>query len=115
MDIREFEKRAFAFIPELPAEMGAEEHRHLLYLTLALNGEAGEFAEKVKKMFRDSGGKMDAETRRGMLLELGDVLWNVSCLAQELGADLEGVAGMCIEKFESRKRRGTLHGSGDDR
>jgi NTP pyrophosphatase (non-canonical NTP hydrolase) len=44
-----------------------------LYNALAMNGEAGELAEKIKKAARD-GVKDPVEHRRNAGLELGDVL-----------------------------------------
>ena len=52
------------------------------YPTLGLCGEAGEVAEKVKKNIRD-GKSLD-----GVGLELGDVLWYISALADDLGVTL---------------------------
>lgn len=86
-----------------------------VYPTLGLVGEAGEIAEKVKKIFRDSNSEMSEEQRKAILLELGDVLWYVAQLATELGADLNDVAEKNLEKLFSRKDRGVLHGSGDAR
>ncbi len=88
---------------------------NLVYPLLGLNGEAGEVAEKVKKLFRDKGGVLDDERRMELAHELGDVLWYVSACANELGFTLEQIADMNIEKLESRKARGTIHGDGDAR
>ena len=85
------------------------------YPTLGLCGEAGEVADKVKKVMRDRGGVFDAETREAIKLELGDVLWYVAQLSQELGYDLEQVATANLDKLSSRAARGRLGGSGDDR
>jgi NTP pyrophosphatase (non-canonical NTP hydrolase) len=82
----------------------------ITYATLGLCGEAGEFAEKVKKFRRD--GTYD---RRLMLLELGDVAWYLQACARELGSSLSEVSEMNIAKLESRNARGTQRGSGDDR
>lgn len=80
-----------------------------------MNGEAGEAAEKVKKVIRDNGGVFTDETKRATALELGDALWYVGAAARELGFSLEDIAVMNIEKLSSRKERGVLHGSGDNR
>ncbi len=87
----------------------------LLYTVLGLNGEAGELAEKAKKMIRDDAGILYEDRRVAMVKELGDVLWYVATLARELNATLEEVAQGNINKLNSRKTRGKLKGSGDDR
>lgn len=88
---------------------------HLTYATLGLVGESCEFAEKIKKILRDEGGFVSPEKVEELKAELGDVLWYLARLATELGASLGAVAEGNIEKLYSRKDRGTLHGSGDDR
>ena len=86
-----------------------------IYPTLGLTGEAGEVADKVKKVLRDRGGVFDAETREAIKLELGDVLWYVAQLSRELGYDLEEVAAANLAKLSSRAARGRIAGSGDQR
>ena len=86
-----------------------------IYPTLGLTGEAGEVADKVKKVIRDRGGSFDRETREAIKLELGDVLWYVAQLASELGYDLEEVAEANLQKLSSRAARGRIGGSGDQR
>jgi NTP pyrophosphatase (non-canonical NTP hydrolase) len=88
---------------------------NLLYPTLGLCGEAGEVAEKVKKMVRDDGGELTAERREALAAELGDVLWYVAQLATEAGLDLGEVAEANLAKLRSRQERAVLQGSGDER
>lgn len=88
---------------------------NLLYPTLGLCGEAGEVAEKVKKMVRDDGGELTAARRDALAGELGDVLWYVAQLATEAGLDLGDVAEANLAKLRSRQERAVLQGSGDDR
>jgi NTP pyrophosphatase (non-canonical NTP hydrolase) len=88
---------------------------NLLYPTLGLCGEAGEVAEKVKKMVRDDAGVLTPERREALAKELGDVLWYVAQVATEAGLDLSDVAGANLEKLLSRQERGVLQGSGDER
>lgn len=87
----------------------------LTYCTLKLNGEAGEVAEKVGKAWRDDDQKITSERRQAILIELGDVLWYVANLASELGAPLELVAKLNLQKLADRKTRNKLHGEGDER
>ena len=86
-----------------------------IYPTLGLAGEAGEVADKVKKVLRDRGGVFDDYSKDSIKLELGDVLWYVSQLSSELGFKLEDVASANLEKLASRSVRGRLSGDGDDR
>jgi NTP pyrophosphatase (non-canonical NTP hydrolase) len=88
---------------------------NFIYPTLGLIGEAGELANKAKKVMRDHGGVMPEETRLAMVDELGDVLWYVAVLAKELGVGLDHVAELNIQKLAKRKAAGTLKGSGDNR
>jgi len=86
-----------------------------VYPTLGLVGEAGEIAEKVKKIYRDNNGVLDEERKRVLKKELGDVLWYVAQLCTELDLSFDEVAKYNIEKLAERKKIGTLHGDGDDR
>lgn len=92
-----------------------EAGNNFVYPTLGLTGEAGEVAEKIKKVLRDNGGKIDDEAKKLIKKELGDVLWYVAQLATELGLSLDDVANHNIEKLLSRLERDKLGGSGDIR
>lgn len=87
----------------------------LLYPTLGLVGEAGELANKVKKVLRDQQGHLTEEAREALLGELGDVLWYVAQVATDLGVSLEAVAAHNLAKLRSRWERGTIGGAGDNR
>jgi len=82
----------------------------LAFHTLGLTGEAGEVAEKVKKWFRDGTQNPDA-----ICLELGDVLWYLTAVADDLGFTLQTVMERNVEKINRRDAIGTRRGSGDDR
>jgi NTP pyrophosphatase (non-canonical NTP hydrolase) len=88
---------------------------NITYTVLGLAGEAGEVAEKVKKVIRDKNGVLDQETKNAIAKELGDVLWYVSAVSTEIGFDLGDVAQRNIDKLFKRKEKGCLQGSGDDR
>ena len=86
-----------------------------IYPTLGLVGEAGEVAEKVKKVIRDKNGIFDEESKRGIKKELGDVLWYLSNLCNEFDFSFEEVAIQNLEKLKLRASNGKISGSGDDR
>ncbi|HLB50964.1 MAG TPA: nucleoside triphosphate pyrophosphohydrolase family protein [Patescibacteria group bacterium] len=86
-----------------------------IYPTLGLAGEAGEVAEKIKKVIRDKGGQINDETRNEIKKELGDVLWYVSQMATEIGLSFDDIAESNITKLYDRMERGVLKGDGDNR
>jgi len=86
-----------------------------IYPTLGISGEAGELAEKIKKVLRDKKGIIDEESLEAIKKEMGDILWYLANLATELGIQLEQVALLNLEKLASRQQRNRLHGEGDDR
>lgn len=101
LNLYQAEAKQFAVYPE---QYG------LLYTTLGLCGETGEFAEKIKKQIRD--GKFDKEAA---IKELGDILWYLANCATELGVFLDFVAEKNLQKLHDRKQRDVLKGSGDNR
>jgi NTP pyrophosphatase (non-canonical NTP hydrolase) len=86
-----------------------------LYPVLGLASETGELVGKVKKIWRDDGGKLTDERRELLLEELGDVLWYVARLADELNIPLSKLAGRNLAKLKNRQIRSKLSGSGDHR
>lgn len=82
---------------------------------LGLVGEAGETADKVKKIIRDKNGSATEEDKDAIKKELGDVLWYIANISRYLGFSLSGVAETNIDKLESRYQRNKLHGVGDER
>ncbi len=92
------------------AETGNVEE--LMYLALGLVGEAGEVANKVKKLFRD-GDNQDLRTE--LAKELGDVMWYMGRLSSVLDVDLTETLAKNVAKLESRKARGVITASGDNR
>ena len=78
--------------------------------TLGLVGEAGEVAEKIKKFFRDN--TLD---EAAIQKELGDVIFYWYALHGALDLDPQETINKNIDKLSSRKERGTIRGSGDDR
>ncbi len=77
------------------------------YLTLGLNGEAGEVADEVKKAIRNDG-HISPERRARILDEIGDVLWYITRLAVEFDTPLANIAQANIDKLEKRRTAGGL-------
>jgi NTP pyrophosphatase (non-canonical NTP hydrolase) len=90
-----------------------EEGLQLLYCALGLAGEAGEVANKVKKIIRDDGGQLTEDRRNQLLSELGDVLWYVAALATECQLTLGEVAIHNLDKLAARRVSNKLRGAGD--
>jgi NTP pyrophosphatase (non-canonical NTP hydrolase) len=108
MKFKEYQEKALA-TSIFPKEVS------LVYPALGLCGEVGEVAEKIKKIYRDEKGLVSEEKRASLLLELGDVLWYMAVLANDLNLSLDDVAEANIEKLKSRLKRGVIGGEGDDR
>lgn len=89
--------------------------KNYIYPVLGLAGEAGEVAEKFKKIIRDNDGKIDSEKKAEIEKELGDVLWYISQISTELKINLEDVAKTNIKKLSSRLKRNCIKGDGDNR
>jgi NTP pyrophosphatase (non-canonical NTP hydrolase) len=88
---------------------------NVTYPVLGLVSEAGEVADKLKKMMRDEDGVLSEERRLAFSQELGDVLWYVAAIATELKLDFESIAEENLRKLKSRQERNLLHGTGDNR
>lgn len=101
----------FSEYQEAAMKTAMESSRNVPYMTLGLTGEAGEIANKAKKVIRD-GKALD---REDMIKELGDCLWYVAGLASVLGIDLHDIAEINIAKLKDRQNRGVIGGSGDNR
>jgi hypothetical protein len=85
------------------------------YPALGLSGEAGEVADKLKKVIRDDDGVLTDPVRDAVAKELGDCMWYLAVLAYEMDYDLNEIAQINIDKLNSRRERGVLSGSGDNR
>ena len=95
------EARKTAFYPQ---------EYNIVYPALGLAGEAGEVAEKVKKMIRDG-----TFIKEDIAKEISDCLWYIANLAHDIGYNLDVIAEINLEKLRSRAKRGVLSGEGDNR
>jgi len=109
MDFNNYQKKAHTTAHEVKVE------GEIVYPILGFVGEAGEIANKVKKIFRDADGVITEEIREDLKKELGDALWYLAELATRLDISLDDIAEVNIEKLSSRKEHGTIKGSGDNR
>jgi NTP pyrophosphatase (non-canonical NTP hydrolase) len=80
---------------------------------LGLVGEAGEFADKIKKLIRDNDGKI--ANLDDLVKELGDVLWYLAMISDYLGMNFGDIAKKNIAKLADRHKRNLIHGAGDNR
>ena len=92
------------------------ENAPIIYAAFEINGEAGELADIVKKQYiRDNDGNIAPEVAAALFKEMGDVLYGLCRLADELGFDIMEIARANVVKLESRKERGVIGGGGDER
>jgi NTP pyrophosphatase (non-canonical NTP hydrolase) len=89
-------------------------HR-ILYPALGMAGEAGEVANKVKKIIRDGTDNLPEDWKDQLASEIGDVLWYCAALSNDIGIPLALIAAQNRDKLLARKQKGTLQGSGDTR
>ena len=87
----------------------------IIYPTLGLTGEAGEVANKVKKIIRDGSNSKDERLVSEIKSEIGDCLWYIAVLASDFDIKLSDIASANLEKLAIRKKNNTIHGSGDNR
>ena len=79
-------------------------NNNLEYPTLGLCGEAGEVANIIKKIQRDDHGLLSIAKRQELYSELGDVLWYLAAICNELGVTLEDIANHNIAKLDERRK-----------
>lgn len=99
----------------LRTSRAADQKDELLHRVLGLVGEAGEVAEKFKKLVRDHNTDLDKLDTDDMAKELGDVIWYVAVLADYLGLSFDDIANKNIAKLADRQKRGVIKGAGDNR
>lgn len=110
MTLNEYQKEAL-----VTAQWSGDELRDLSHWVLGITGEAGEIAEKVKKIIRDHDGKLDNDAKFELSKEIGDVLWYLAVLAEHMGYKFEAIGQMNIAKLRDRQKRNKIQGNGDNR
>lgn len=108
MELNNYQEQA-ATTAQYPKEIG------LVYTTLGLSGEAGELANKVKKILRGDYTVDNPDLHDALKQELGDCLWYVAMIASELHVLLDQVAQLNLDKLQDRTERDMVKGSGDNR
>lgn len=116
LTFNEYQAKAHETADYPAGTIGADKHAvDYFYPALGLAEEAGEVAGKFAKAVRDNQGVVDSERRLEIKKELGDVLWFVAECCTVLNIDMAEVARSNLIKLASRKERGVIHGSGDNR
>ena len=113
MDFDEYQKKAAKY--DLFDRFDNLSEVGFIEKVLGLVGEAGETADKIKKLLRDKKGIVSDEDRDLIAKELGDTLWYISAISRYLDVPLSEVAQGNIDKLENRYQRNKIHGEGDKR
>jgi NTP pyrophosphatase (non-canonical NTP hydrolase) len=106
-----YESVDFRSYQDMAAETAVYKAEHqVIYPALGLAAEAGEVANKVKKILRDGNFNREA-----IADEVGDCLWYIAALCRDLNVDMKELAKNNLRKLHDRKARGVIQGSGDKR
>lgn len=84
-------------------------------LALGIAGEAGEVADKWKKILCYKNGDFTKEDLGELAKELGDVMWYIAVFADSFGLKLDDIAKTNLAKLADRAKRDTQKGEGDNR
>jgi len=118
MTFDEYEKKAQETVeyPIILVDAGDKDtEANYLYPVLGLVGEAGEVAEKIKKIIRNKKGNYTLQDIEEIKKELGDVLWYIQAVAKEFKISLDNIAVSNIAKLQDRQKRGVIKSEGDNR
>jgi NTP pyrophosphatase (non-canonical NTP hydrolase) len=113
MDLNEYQSKAALTAIETTTE----------HMAFGLLEEAGEIAAVFKRVWRHDADYLNPDDTNGLgpvaydklEAELGDLLWYVAMLADNLGFSLNEIALYNLNKLQRRKAKDLIHGSGDDR
>jgi NTP pyrophosphatase (non-canonical NTP hydrolase) len=87
----------------------------LLQQVLGLGDESGEVLAIFKKWIRDDNADFEKLNIESIKKELGDILWYIAVVANDVGLSMGEIADLNIKKLADRQNRGVLGGSGDKR
>lgn len=108
MNLNSYQEYAMNFAL-YPRKQTKPKNDPLIYTVLALCGEAGELANKLKKILRDDRA-VTKEDQAILMDELSDVFWYVASTATELGYTLQEVAAFNLEKLQKRREKYKITG-----
>lgn len=100
MEFSEYQRQAMATNRAAASGPTMDPARELEVYLLGLAGEAGSVASEYKKHLRD--GSAHARWLPRMSEELGDVLWYVAAIAEQVGLALEDIAASNLVKTRAR-------------
>jgi NTP pyrophosphatase (non-canonical NTP hydrolase) len=83
-----------------------------IYPTLGLVSEAGELADRIKRIARDDDEVVTPGKVEEIASEIGDILWYAAQVSTEFGLSLNDIAQANLTKLLARLDKGTLHGFG---
>jgi NTP pyrophosphatase (non-canonical NTP hydrolase) len=110
MNFNDYQKRA------ITTNLAKEDQlKELLQQVLGLGDEAGEVLAIFKKWIRDNDADISKLDKHNVAKELGDILWYIAVVAHDLEIPMDDIASLNLEKLRSRRERGVLTGSGDNR
>ena len=118
MNVNEYQLQAHGFADYNMPVVVKDDNVYVIsycYPALGLAEEAGEVAGKYAKAVRDCNGEIDSERKEAIIKELGDVTWFVAELCTLMNVSMERVMQGNIDKLTSRRERGVIKGSGDNR
>lgn len=110
MNLNEYQQQALT-----TALFTDDDFQDLIHWVLGITGEAGEIAEKLKKIVRDKNGAISDQDKEDFIKEMGDVLWYLAVMANHLGYEFNEVGARNLAKLSDRKKRDAIKGSGDNR
>lgn len=89
---------------------------NFMYLSAGSTAELGEALGILAKHARDNPGQpLSEEQRNDLTKEIGDVYWFLALFQHLVGIKGSDVLQVNVDKLMSRKKRGVIGGSGDER